>query len=85
MEVGLWRGRNEGAGGAPLYRVLPLSNWNCNRLFSLGVEHSLSKRKVDGSNPSIGYLFFSRAFCCRARAAGANVSVSSTANRTIQL
>jgi hypothetical protein len=29
---------------------------NC--LFSLGVEHSLSKRKVDGSNPSIGFWFF---------------------------
>ena len=28
-----------------------------NRLFSLGVEHSLSKRKVDGSNPSIGFSF----------------------------
>ena len=30
-----------------------------NRLFSLGVEHSLSKRKVDGSNPSIGLHFCS--------------------------
>jgi hypothetical protein len=35
-----------------------VSDLHCNRLFSLGVEHSLSKRKVDGSNPSIGYFFF---------------------------
>ena len=27
------------------------------RLISLGVEHSLSKRKVVGSNPTWGYFF----------------------------
>ncbi len=29
---------------------------------SLGVEHSLSKRKVGGSNPPIGCLFFAPCF-----------------------
>jgi hypothetical protein len=54
-------GDKKGAGCAPLYMVLALWVNNRKRLFSLGVEHSLSKRKVDGSNPSIGYLFV-RAF-----------------------
>jgi hypothetical protein len=55
-----WRGRKE-----LLSIDLPLSNCNCNCLFSLGVEHSLSKRKVGGSNPPVGCSFFSFFFLYR--------------------
>ena len=38
-----------------------VSTFFCKRHSSLGVEHSLSKRKVVGSNPACGFFFSNRA------------------------